>query len=116
MGRVTDPVISNPNPQGLTFPYPLSQDEVRPDGDGCLDCVHQTYCPAVYWFYRYTQDDLAVEQGRQCAEFSRDPSEQVRTWTQNDLDEVDYQFNQGIGSEARRNGITNPVTGSAGYF
>lgn len=113
---VTDPEINNPNPHGLTFPYPLSQDTVRPIGEGCLSCVHQTYCPAVYWFYRYTQNKLTEQQGRQCASWSDDPDEIITTVAQADLDENEYIFNQCIGSEARRNGITSPVTGNAGKF
>lgn len=109
---VTDPDITNPNPHGLTFPYPLSGAERRPKGQGCLVCVHQTYCPAVYWFYRYTQERLSDTNGVQCLSWSTNPADKVTTVAQSDLDENEYIFDQGIGSEANRGGISDPVTGS----
>lgn len=112
---MSDPV-TNPNPHGLTFPYPLIGTTNRPKGQGCLSCVHQTYCPAVYWFKRYGQRHLTEENGRACAEWSTDQNDKVTTVSQNDLDEEEYIYNQGIGSEANRSGITNPVTGNAGKF
>jgi hypothetical protein len=114
---VTDPEINNPNPHDLTFPYPLQQSgPARAKGQGCLVCVHQKYCPAVYWFYRYTENELGPGQGTKCASWSTNPADTVTTVSQNDLDENDYIACQGIGSEARRNGITDPVTGSDGYY
>lgn len=113
---VTDPEINDPNPHGLTFPYPLIGSVNRPRGQGCLSCVHQTYCPAVYWFYRYKQNDLTEESGRACASWSDDPADKVTMVAQADLDENEYIYNQGIGSEARRGGVTDPVTGNAGKF
>lgn len=112
---VTDPEITDPNPHGLTFPYPLIGSTVRPPGQGCLSCVHQTYCPAVYWFNRYTQRDLAENNGRACASWSNNPADRVTTVAQADLDENEYIYNQGIGSEANRNGLTDPLTASDRY-
>jgi hypothetical protein len=114
---VTNPNINNPNPHNLTFPYPLMQSTpARARGNGCLACVHQTYCPAVYWFYRYTQNELEPSQGTKCASWSDNPVDKFTSVAQPDLDENEYIYNQGIGSEARRNGITAPVTGNAGKF
>lgn len=113
---VTDPEVTNPNPHGLTFPYPLIGTTNRPRGQGCLVCVHQTYCPAVYWFKRYDQRNLTEDNGRACASWSTDPNDKVTTVAQADLDENEYIYNQGIGSEANRNGIDDPVTGNAGKF
>jgi hypothetical protein len=117
VGQVTDPEISNPNPHDLTFPYPLQQNTpARARGQGCLVCVHQTYCPAVYWLNRYTQNDLTPNMGIKCASWSDNPADEITTVSQNDLDENEYIYNQCIGSEAKRNGITSPVTGSDGYY
>ncbi len=107
---VTDPTITNPNPHNLTFPYPLSGTVVRPPGQGCLVCVHQTYCPAVYWFYRYTQEKLTPYNGRQCLSFSTNPADKFSPVKPPDMAENEYIYNQGIGSEANRNGMTDPVT------
>ena len=108
--------ITDPNPHGLTFPYPLQGVTVRPTGQDCLSFVHQTYCPAVYWLYRNVQNDLTENMGRQCASWSDDLADQVRTVAQADLDEVEYIYDQGTGSEARRNGIVTPVTGAADKY
>ena len=116
MARVTDPEITDPNPHGLTFPYPLMGTAKRKSGQGCMVCVHRTYCPAVYWFERYTQEDITEDNGRQCASWSTDPADKVSVVAQADLDENEYIYNQGIGSEPNRNGITDPVTGDAGHY
>jgi len=122
MGRVNDPTISDPNPFNLTFPYPLIGTTVRPMGQGCSSCVHSTYCPALYWFRRGSDSKGFVEEpvddrnmGRSCESWSDDPKDIVMTVTADDLAENEYIYNQGIGSEANRNGITAPVTGKAGY-
>jgi hypothetical protein len=52
----------------------------------------------------------------QCLSWSDNPADKVTTVNQPDLDENEYIYNQGIGSEANRNGITNPVTGNANTF
>jgi len=113
---VTDPEINDPNPHDLTFPYPLIGTTVRPRGQGCMACVHQRYCPAVYWFNRYKDRELEENMGRACASYSNDMADQVRIVAQSDLDENEYIYNQGIGSEANRSGITDPVTGTAGKY
>jgi len=105
--------ISDPNPHNLTFPYPLNgPGPARARGQGCLVCVHQTICPAVYWFYRYTQNELGQTQGTLCASWSDNPADSPTPVNEPDLEENEYIAIQGIGSEARRNGITEPVTGS----
>ena len=113
---VTNPEITDPNPHGLTFPYPLQGSTVRPVGQGCLACVHQRYCPAIYWFNRYGRRELTNDMGRKCGSWSSDIADQIRTVAQADLDENEYIYNQCIGSEANRSGITEPVTGTAGKF
>ena len=113
---VTDPEITNPNPHNLTFPYPLIGNTIRPRGQGCTACQRQTYCPAVYWFYRYTQRTLEDNMGRACASFSTNPADKVSAVNQPDLDEAEYMYNQGIDSEANRNGLTDPVTGAPNKF
>jgi hypothetical protein len=54
--------------------------------------------------------------GIKCASWSDNPADEITTVSQNDLDENEYIYNQCIGSEAKRNGITSPVTGSDGYY
>jgi hypothetical protein len=109
---VTDPEISDPNPHNLTFPYPLIGNVKRRKGQGCTVCVHYGYCPAVYWFKRYGQDKLDDWNGIQCGTWSTNPADKATVVAQPDLDENQYMYEQGIGSEANRNGITDPVTGS----
>jgi hypothetical protein len=116
------PVIGNPNPFNLTFPYPLIGTVVRPRGQGCSSCVHSTYCPALYWFRRGADAKAFEEQpiddkslGRACASWSDDPAQKATAVTADDKKENEYIYNQGIGSEANRNGITDPVTGKSGY-
>jgi hypothetical protein len=100
------------NPHGLTFPYPLQGSTVRPSGQGCTSCTHRGYCPAVYWFNRYKQRDLTDSMGRACAEWSDNIADQITTVSSEDEAENEYIYNQGIGSEANRSGITDPVTGA----
>ena len=80
---------------------------MRPAGQGCLDCIHGTYCPALYWLRRYTIKEPDSHTGIQCASWSNDPAQIVRTIDQTDMDENQYIYDQGLGSEANRNGITD---------
>ena len=91
---VTDPEVTDPNPHGLTFPYPLIGTTNRPRGQGCVGCVHRTYCPAVYWFQRYGQRELTLDNGRACQSWSTNSADKVTTVSQNDLDENEYIYNQ----------------------
>lgn len=104
--------ITNPNPHNLTFPYPLSGGMIRPRGQGCLSCVHNTYCPAVYWFQRYTQQELTLSNGRNCLSWSNNPADKPTLVQAPDLAENEYIYLQGIGAETQRNNI-GPVSGSA---
>ena len=104
------PDMFDPNPFGLTFPYPHCGSEVRVRGKGCSSCVHSTYCPALYWFRRGSDAKGLEEQpvdddslGVACASWSDDLADMVKTVTQNDLDENEYIYLQGTGSEANRN-------------
>ena len=103
--------VSNPNPHDLTFPYPLQGDTVRPPGKGCTSCVHQTYCPAVYWLIRFSEENLTDNHGRACASYSDSPNDVVTTVTDDDVDEVNYAMNQGFASEAKDSGISGLPTG-----
>lgn len=102
----------------LSFPYPVLGTVRRPLGQGCKVCVHRTYCPAVYWGRRYgTMEPLddswtgpTDAHGIQCASWSSNPADMVTTVNQADLDENQYIYEQGIGSEADRNGLTTPTT------
>jgi len=95
----------------FSFPYPVNGTVVRPVGQGCLSCVHK-YCPALYWFKRYTFKEPDDHNGLQCLSWSSDPAAIVKTVTQTDLDEVEYIYEQGLGSEANRNGFTDATAGS----
>ena len=105
----------------FSFPYPTLGTVRRPPGQGCRSCVHKTYCMALYWMRREGQGkDLSESwtgpddhNGIQCASWSSNPADMIKTMpTQTDLDENEYMYNQGIQSEADRNGITMPVSGS----
>ena len=98
----------------FSFPYPTCNGPVRPAGQGCKSCVHMTYCPAVYWFARYGVEKRTIDDhmGKKCDSWSNVMSAQVKIPTEGDLDEQDYIFIQGIGSEADRCGISDAVTAS----
>jgi len=103
----------------FSFPYPELQATPRPVGQGCKTCVHTTYCMALYWFRRggdsrgFRQEPVDDDHmGIQCGSWSNDPADIVKNVNQDDLDENEYIYNQGIGSEANRNGITSAVTGT----
>ena len=99
--------------QDYSFPYPVNNASPRPTGQGCKVCVFQGICPALYWFFRYTQKQLDDKNGILCASWSTNPADQILTPpNQRDLDEVEYIWDQGIGSEADRNGITDQVVGT----
>ena len=101
----------------FSFPYP-TQGTKRESGQGCKVCVHQTYCPALYWFRRGS-DSMGFRQepvndshmGIACNSWSDDLVDKGNEANQRDLEEVEYIAVQGIGSEANRSGIVDPVTG-----
>jgi hypothetical protein len=100
----------------FSFPYPTLAATPRPPGQGCKACVHRTYCPALYWFARYGVEKRTIDDhnGVQCASWSNNPADQVKTTgTQTDLEEVEYIYNQGIGSEPDRNGLSDQVTATS---
>ncbi len=92
---------------GFSFPYPVNGTIVRPAGQGCKACVHQGYCMALYWYRRYSFKEPDNHNGIQCTSWSSDPAAIVKVVTQTDLDEVDYIWDQNLGSEANRSGITD---------
>ena len=109
--------VPDPNPHNLTFPYPLNGPEPsRPRGEGCLVCVHQTYCPAVYWFYRFIQNNLTPTNGVRCLSYSVNPVDKITAVKQPELDENEYLAREGISEEARPSGIVSPTTGNAGKY
>lgn len=105
--------------QPFSFPYPVLQATPRPVGQGCNTCVHTTYCPALYWFRRGGDSRGFKEEpvddrhmGIQCASWSNNPADMVKTVNERDLDENQYIWDQGIGSEPNRSGITDQSGGS----
>lgn len=103
--------MDSDNPHNLTFPYPKVGKVIRPAGQGCTSCVQSGLCPALYWWRRNNLKDPDTYTGRACLSWEVNPDNQVRTWTEHDLEEVDYQFVHGIAEEANRCGITSAVTG-----
>jgi hypothetical protein len=91
----------------FSFPYPVNAAEARPVGQGCLSCVHKDYCQALYWYKRYTFKGPDNHNGIQCASWSDNPADIVTAHNQRDLDEEQYIWEQGIGSEPNRSGITD---------
>lgn len=99
----------------FSFPYPVFTAYPRPAGQGCKSCVHRQYCPAMYWYRRYGWEGRTIDDfvGRQCASWSNNMLDQVKTPpTDDDLNEEEYMAIQGIGSEADRCGITIVTDGS----
>lgn len=104
----------------FSFPYPELGTTVRPIDQGCRVCVHQMYCPAMYWFRRggdsrgFAEEPITDKHmGIQCASWSNNPVDKVTTPpTADDLAEIEYMWQQGIGSEPNRAGISD-ATGAA---
>jgi len=94
---------------GFSFPYPETGTETRPKGQGCLSCVHKNYCMALYWFKRYGEKEPDQYNGINCKSWSNNPKDIVLDVNQNDIEENQYMWEQGIGSEANRNGLTDQV-------
>jgi len=94
----------------LSFPYPKMEGVVRPPGNGCRVCVHQTYCPALYWYRRncfYQPDNYT---GRNCSSWSDDTADQVpemTTGTGNDFDNAENARRScsGVLKEANPSGV-----------
>lgn len=100
----------------LSFPYPTLAATSRPVGSGCLSCVHRSYCPAIYWTRRYGIEGRTIDDhmGIQCASWSSNPSDQVKTPpTDDDLlaEELIYVYD--TGSEPDRCGLTDTVSGTS---
>ena len=51
--------------------------------------------------------------GTQCASWSNNIADQVRTVSNGDREEEEYVWVQGTGSEADRNGIVTPTSGTS---
>lgn len=79
----------------VSFPYPVEGTVVRPPGQGCLSCVHKTYCSAIYWLRR---DDSRFDDhtGRACASWSNNPADIVTTVTEDDIEQNNYEIDTGI--------------------
>lgn len=98
----------------FSFPYPKVLKTRRPDGQGCLSCVHKLYCPAMYNFLRWGFDRVAIDDrvGVSCGSWSSNISDRGgRKPTQDDLDEEFYIYIQGTGSEHTRCGISDITSG-----
>ena len=96
----------------LSFPYPKMEGPVRPPGNGCLGCVHSTYCPALYWYRRNCFEQPDNYTGRQCSSWSNDVADIVDTINDFDQAENSRRACSGVLMEANRNALTDVVTGS----
>jgi hypothetical protein len=108
-----------PTEEGFSFPYPQQGTTIRAVGQGCSSCVHSTYCAAMYWFRRTGYNNngfgggLDENIGRSCESWSNDPADRLTSFAnERDLEEVEYIWQQGIGMEAERSGLTDAVTSS----
>ena len=97
-------------PDVLSFPYPVLGATARAKGQGCTICVHQGYCPALYWFKRYTQPEQEETNGIQCASWSSNIADQVTTISDYDIAENERRSIAEVLEEANRNGMTDPTT------
>ena len=106
----------------LSFPYPVILPTARPFGQGCSTCVHRDYCTAFYWYYRYEQypsetgkAGKVIDQhlGIACGSWSSNPADQIKTYTQDDLDENKRLADDDILVEPFREGFDDPVTANA---
>ena len=96
----------------LSFPYPKIGTVIRAAGQGCKSCINSGYCPALYWYKRFSFKDPDEHVGKACLSWSNIPAPPPVP-NAGDQDESDYQFNQGIASEPNRNGITDAVSGTS---
>ena len=101
--------VSPQTPESLnsqfSFPFPQIGGTVRPAGQGCRICVHQTYCPALHYFRRYTQREPDDNNGRNCLEFSADPNDVVTAVSAFDQAENSRRACFGILEEANRGSV-----------
>lgn len=110
-----DPEFLN---QQLSFPYPDRGPPTRPMGQGCRVCVHQQYCPALFWFRMNVQEQPDEFNGRDCLSWSDDIADRPPEITGPDGTGSDYDNAEnarrncaGVLREPNRNGITGPITG-----
>jgi len=86
----------------VSFPYPQQGSETRPPGQGCIACVHKTYCPAIYWWRVNGHGGTGIDQnvGIRCGSWSNNPLDIVKQVMIDDLEENEYLWNTDvIGSE-----------------
>lgn len=99
----------------LSFPYPQLGLVKRAPGNGCLACVHSTYCPSLYWFRTHNDRSIVDNyMGTQCASWSNNINDRIKTVTADDLAKNEYQNDQGILREADDSGMTEPT--NSGYY
>ena len=99
----------------ISFPYPVIGTIVRPAGQGCISCVHQFYCQALYWRNRYVEEArgrLTETDGTACASWSNNPADQIRIITPDDIAENNRLNDEGIMREPFDSGFTEPFTGN----
>lgn len=94
----------------LSFPYPKQGKVIRANGQGCMSCVHQGYCPAFYWLLRsHDRAILTPGTGIACEKWSANINDRVLTVSANDL-KINGILNQmGALREKEDSGMSDPV-------
>ena len=102
--------FNNASQLALSFPFPELGGTIRPAGQGCISCVHTTYCPALYWFQREIQNEVTPNMGIQCLQFTDNPLDQIKTFNAFDVQENEFRNDQGFLREAKPGGYSDPNT------
>ena len=74
----------------LSFPYPKMGTVSRPLGQGCLSCVKNGSCLALYWFRRNGEGVVDDHVGVRCLSWSNNPADVIAGGKPDDLAENEY--------------------------
>jgi len=101
----------------ISFPYPKQGKVIRMNGQGCMSCVHQGYCPAFYWLLR--KNDRAIltnSTGVACEKWSANVNDRVLTVSENDRKINDRLNMMGALREKEDSGMTDPISCGPSQF
>lgn len=87
----------------LSFPYPQMGTVKRPTGQGCQSCVHGSYCPALYWYKRFSDYILDEHLGVQCASWSNQEVDRIVEASEGDKEYNERLNDEGLLIEPSRN-------------
>ena len=100
----------NPNP---SFPFPEKGNISRSDDEGCLSCVHKSYCQAWYWFRINNHTKNYIGMGTSCLSWSNNDSERITEITQGDIDEnIRFEI-EGLAKDPNQNDETLPISSNS---